>query len=94
VLKCGKVSEPRAPMMKNYFMVEIRGHGYLNVSKKDLIELEILSRIGVGSFEDGDSVYLEEDDDVPIFMTAARLAGWQVDFIWGEAVTPRAANPN
>ena len=46
------------------------GHGWLEVEKKELIELGIDNIISYHSFEKGGLVYLEEDVDVGVFVVA------------------------
>jgi hypothetical protein len=55
---------------KTYVWHEDAGHAWLSVTKKELIELDIDKRITVYSYVRGGIVYLEEDCDASIFITA------------------------
>jgi hypothetical protein len=48
------------------------GHGWLQVPRRLLVELGILGEITDFSYQDGDSVFLEEDCDAGTFMDAYR----------------------
>jgi len=58
------------------------GHGWLEVSKTLLEELDIKQKISHFSYMGryNDMVYLEEDCDAGIFMDAAKAAGIEVSF--------------
>lgn len=45
-------------------------HGWLAVKRKELRELGILDKISSCSYQRGDTVYLEEDNDLIIFAQA------------------------
>jgi len=46
------------------------GHGWYRVPRKKLIELNIADKITPYSYQYGDKVYLEEDQDMTTFLTA------------------------
>jgi len=46
------------------------GHGWLKVSKQELINLSIENKISTFSYMHGDDVYLEEDCDAGVFQQA------------------------
>ena len=48
------------------------GHGWLAVKRKELIKLGILDKISEYSYQRGNTVYLEEDCDVPLFINARK----------------------
>ncbi|MDB5232033.1 MAG: hypothetical protein JWN76_2838 [Chitinophagaceae bacterium] len=45
-------------------------HGWLEVPYEMLTDLEVETKISKRSFRDGDTAYLEEDVDAPLFMDA------------------------
>jgi hypothetical protein len=51
-----------------YTFYEDSYHGYLEVTRQELIDLGIADRISECSFEKGDRVYLEEDADASLFV--------------------------
>ena len=54
--------------MSNYIFFEDAGHGWLKVSKDELKDLGILEQISKYSYVFKDSVYLEEDYDMNLFV--------------------------
>jgi len=60
---------------KTFIFHEDAGHGWLAVKRQDLIDLGILDKVSSCSYEKGDTVYLEEDDDAPIFIRAIKAKG-------------------
>jgi hypothetical protein len=46
------------------------GHGWLIVNRSELDHLKIANKISEYSYQDGDTIYLEEDRDAPIFTSA------------------------
>ena len=46
------------------------GHGWLEVNRADLAELNIATEISPFSYQSGNKVYLEEDCDMPTFVRA------------------------
>ena len=55
---------------KNYNKYEDPGHGWLKVTRKELVRLGILDKITGFSYQRGDFVYLEEDCDLSTFLDA------------------------
>jgi hypothetical protein len=49
------------------------GHGWLTAKKSELIELELINKISRFSYEQGHTVYLEEDCDMTVFINAWEL---------------------
>lgn len=56
------------------------GHAWLEVAYAHLEQLGIAASISPYSHRDGDTVYLEEDCDEPLFLDAAMAAGWDIRF--------------
>lgn len=52
------------------------GHGWIGVKRKLLEELGVLKQITHYSYQRGATVYLEEDCDAQVFLTAAKAAGY------------------
>ena len=48
------------------------GHAWLAVKRTELIRLGILSQISSCSYQKGNTVYLEEDCDAPLFIKAKK----------------------
>ena len=61
--------------MKTYFFYTDPGHGWLEVPRALLHELNIAEKISAYSYQRGDSVYLEEDCDYFLFHQAMKKAG-------------------
>ena len=59
--------------MKTYNVYNDPGHGWMKVNRKELESLGIADKITGYSYMRGESVYLEEDCDMQIFLTALRL---------------------
>ena len=57
------------------------GHGWGAVKRKVLVELGILNKITHFSYQKGQTVYLEEDCDLPTLATALALRGETIEFI-------------
>jgi len=53
-----------------YNFHEDSGHGWLEVGREELAELQISSKISGYSYQMGNRVYLEEDCDAPKFCDA------------------------
>ena len=51
------------------------GHGWLKVSRKELIKLGIQNQISSYSYQRKDSVYLEEDTDMRLFVNTLQSTG-------------------
>lgn len=56
------------------------GHGWLAVKKKELKKLGIENEISSCSYAKGDTAYLEEDCDYPIFVKAKAEIGEDVEY--------------
>lgn len=56
------------------------GHAWLEIAYAHLEQLGIAADISPYSYRDGDTVYLEEDCDEPLFLDAAMAAGWDIRF--------------
>ena len=58
------------------------GHGWLEVERKALETLGLLPMVSRYSYENGDKVYLEEDLDAGLFLSALKGLGslYPVDF--------------
>ena len=65
-------------MNKTYTLYSDPGHGWLQVQKKELEELNIINNVSEYSYINGEFVYLEEDCDMSRFMEAATAAGWKI----------------
>jgi hypothetical protein len=61
-------------------------HGWLQVPRSDLQRLNIEAEITVYSYQSGDLVYLEEDQDCTTYLKAAEAAGWNVEIDHAESV--------
>jgi len=55
---------------KTYSFYNDPGHGWLAVKRKELVELGIIDKISTCSYQKGQTVYLEEDCDAPLFANA------------------------
>jgi hypothetical protein len=60
--------------MHNYFTDS--GHGWLEVPRAELVELNILNKISGYSYQQGDMVYLEEDCDASTYCDARGITRW------------------
>ena len=56
------------------------GHAWLEVSLDELDELGIANKITAWSYRKGTNVYLEEDCDFPLFLTAKKSAEEIVEY--------------
>ena len=66
-------------MKRNLTFITDAGHGWLSVSHKDLISLNIVDQISHCSYISPTRAYLEEDLDASIFLNAAKAAGWTIE---------------
>ena len=63
------------------------GHGWLETSLPDIIELGLKNKISRYSYITTDGtiaetrVFLEEDCDAPLFLGAAKAAGWEISMV-------------
>jgi hypothetical protein len=60
---------------KTYIFHEDPGHGWLAVKRHELEAFGIVDQISEFSYENGATVYLEEDCDAPLFVEALKKAG-------------------
>ena len=60
---------------KRFTFISDPGHGWLKVSRADLIAAGVDLLISRYSYQRGDTVWLEEDCDAGIFLTALTNAG-------------------
>lgn len=60
---------------KTYVYHHDAGHGWLAVKRAELIDLGIIEQITGHSYQRGATVYLEEDDDAPLFAQAKEARG-------------------
>ena len=56
-------------------------HAWAKVSCAQLINLGVSSKISAFSYRSGTDIYLEEDDDLTIFVEAAKKAGLEIDLV-------------
>jgi len=63
-------------MTTEYHFHEDAGHGWLKVPRKELADLNLTDRISSCSYDDGTFVYLEEDDDAPLFLKMRKRASF------------------
>jgi hypothetical protein len=78
----------KSTMMKVYPDLRIKlklytdpGHGWVAVKRKLLTEYGIAEHISPYSYQKGDTVYLEEDDDAAKFITKLASQGIVVDWV-------------
>ena len=57
------------------------GHGWGAVKRTVLSNLGIANKITSFSFQKGNTVYLEEDCDLPSLITACAVKGIQIEFV-------------
>lgn len=60
--------------IKKYFHADSM-HGWLAVKRKEVDALGLADKISGFSYQKGATVYLEEDQDLPLFKTAVEAAG-------------------
>ena len=67
-------------MIKNtYIFHSDPGHGWLAVKRAELIRLNILDRVSPYSYQNGQTVYLEEDGDASLFLNRKEEVGEEVE---------------
>ena len=74
-------SQPTSLIPRDFVFFSTIGHGYLRVTRTDLVELGIVDRISRYSMLAPQFVYLEEDQDAPCFVEAAARQGWLINHI-------------
>lgn len=60
-------------MASTYKFYSDAGHGWLAVKRAELIELDLIGKISHYSYQRGNTVYLEEDCDLNIFVQTKKL---------------------
>lgn len=63
------------------------GHGWGAVKRQVLFQHQVADKISIYSYQKGNTVYLEEDNDLPTLVTALALKGITVE--WQEKHTDR-----
>ena len=63
-----------------YIFHEDPGHGWLEVTRAELVRLGILNQISHYSYQRGDKVYLEEDCDATLFVETKKALGEEMTF--------------
>lgn len=66
--------------MKTYTKYEDPGHGWLCVGKRELYALYIAHKISPYSFMNDKYAFLEEDNDMPLFIAAKKAKGKPIDY--------------
>jgi hypothetical protein len=61
--------------MKTYKFYSDPAHAWLAVKRKELIELGLENPISSYSYQRGDTVYLEEDQDATLFINTLKSLG-------------------
>jgi len=56
------------------------GHGWLEVTRAELVRLGILNQISEYSYQRGDKIYLEEDCDATLFYETKKALGEEITF--------------
>lgn len=78
-----------------YKFIEDPGHGWLEVTMKELIDLGIADKISSCSYRKNGTAYLEEDCDMGVFLEAKYGVGRReafVDFFKNEVESEYAEN--
>lgn len=57
-------------MRKSFEFYSDPGHGWLKVDKRDVLALSVQGKISSCSYKNGRGIYLEEDADMGVFLTA------------------------
>ena len=72
MLQCNEMLDTVIPpeILRNFYFDS--GHGWLEVTYEELIDLGIAKRITNWSYRDGEKVYLEEDIDVGTYIDAVK----------------------
>ena len=60
---------------QEYIMHSDAGHGWLEVNRQELIDLGIEDKISEFSYQKDNKVYLEEDCDASLFLSAIKEKG-------------------
>ena len=67
-------------MKKKYYFHSDPGHAWLAVKREELVRLNIINKISSFSYQNGDTIYLEEDCDAGIFIEAKKAKGEEITF--------------
>ena len=65
---------------KTYNVQSDPGHAWMKVTRAELFKLNIADKISMYRYQRKDSVYLEEDSDLGIFVQAMKDKGIKVKF--------------
>ncbi len=65
-------------MKKSFTYTQDPSHGWLSVSLNEVVQLKIEKEISPYSYMNATRVFLEEDNDMRIFLDKAKLVGWDV----------------
>lgn len=57
------------------------GHGWLAVKRDELVNLNITEIISGYSYQNGDTVYLEEDMDMGTYLKAMKATGVEIELV-------------
>lgn len=66
-------------MKTTYIFHSDPGHGWLAVKRAELIRLNILEKVTPYSYQNGATVYLEEDCDASLFINRKKEVGEEVE---------------
>lgn len=56
------------------------GHAWARVAKSKLVTLGIADKISTYSYQKGENVFLEEDCDLSVLISALRVRGYEIKF--------------
>lgn len=70
-------------VVKKKFLMDVC-HGWLSVKIKEIYELGLEDKISVYSYKKGQTAYLEEDCDAPLYLKAQRDRGVDVQVSYGK----------
>jgi len=68
-------------MSKTYTYHQDPGHGWIEVPMRELRDLGIAGRITPWSYREGETAYLEEDNDASLFLDTMRAHDIAVELI-------------
>lgn len=67
--------------MNTFRFIDDPGHGWLEVPVSLLRKLDLIGKITAFSYLNGAYAYLEEDVDMPMFLSAMRQEGEDADWV-------------
>ena len=70
---------PKAMKRHKYLFTSDPGHGWLHVPRRELDVLNIADKVSHCSYQNGMTVYLEEDCDVQLYLDARKADGRPMD---------------